>query len=171
MHTKQKAFEFVCYQLYDWYEELNTSHENDLSILKVMKLLFFVAAVKKGDSTDLLETFTNFKAMPLGPVEMDVYTQLNNIMRNGSVYIDRDHMVVNRVDQELSDADRESILVSVDALKSKNRDIINYDASRLVNLSHKWDSWKKSFNMAIFNGKNIWVMNPDLIRKDTPHFL
>lgn len=48
--------------------------ENDLSVLKIMMLLFFtVAASVKQDDEGLLKVFNNFVAMPIGHIESDVW--------------------------------------------------------------------------------------------------
>mgnify|MGYP003610257323 CR=1 FL=1 len=75
--TKEKAFEQFVLGLIKWWAEVNPEkewEENDLSILKVLKILFFVSAVgadSKGDG--LLNIFDNWVAMPYGHVEKDVF--------------------------------------------------------------------------------------------------
>ena len=53
--TKIAAFEYVVYKLNEWYKENNPTQENDLSILKAMKLLFFVSGVDIANN--LFDTF------------------------------------------------------------------------------------------------------------------
>ena len=55
--TKIAAFEYILYKLNEWYKENNPTQENDLSILKAMKLLFFVSGVDT--EKHLLSTFDN----------------------------------------------------------------------------------------------------------------
>jgi len=77
MDNKIDAFEYLVYQLQMWHEKESESNQNDLSVLKVLKLLFFVSAVDtKQDSENTLldKVFTNFVAMPYGHVEV-MYTQ------------------------------------------------------------------------------------------------
>ena len=71
--SKIVAFEYILYKLNEWYKENNPTQENDLSILKAMKLLFFVSVVDT--EKHLLSTFDNFQAWQYGHVEADVYKE------------------------------------------------------------------------------------------------
>ena len=58
--SKIAAFQYILYKLNEWYKDNNGEKENDLSILKAMKLLFFVSGVDT--EKHLLSTFDNFQA-------------------------------------------------------------------------------------------------------------
>lgn len=149
MEVKNKIiyFEEVLYHLYEWYKEKNPEGEdNDLSILKVMKLLFFVSGVVKSDN--LFEIFDKFQAWQYGHVEADIY---NDYFRREGVFenfrIDRNklektnyHYFPNNND------DSKKIKKSIDELKKENPDIISYDAFRLVDISHSYHSWNIYYN-------------------------
>ena len=47
--------------------------ENDLSLLKIMLLLFFTVATSANDDEGLLKVFNNFVAMPMGHIESDIW--------------------------------------------------------------------------------------------------
>ncbi|HNM25789.1 MAG TPA: hypothetical protein PKL15_10175, partial [Saprospiraceae bacterium] len=78
--NKILAFEFVLNELMDWHKELTGNEtKNDFSILKSLKLLFFVSAARTNSSNHsvlLEDVFTNYVAMPYGHVESDVYAYL-----------------------------------------------------------------------------------------------
>ena len=103
MNPKTLAFEYLVYQLLDWYKEaFGNVEENDLSTLKVLKLLFFVTAISsKNEDESLLESpFNKFYAMPLGHVEGDVYSDIKNCATK-KVVIDKERTVV--LDPNFSD--------------------------------------------------------------------
>ena len=148
---KKEAFEYFLSTLHQWYKERNpNSTANDLSTLKVLKLLFFTcAAGTKTDSKNTLldKVFNNFTAMPYGPVESDIYSiiklkEFSNIKINtaGSEIINQNN--------DCLDINRKLIDEQVLLLKSINPNLINYSPFELVELSHKWYSWKKNYNKA-----------------------
>ena len=169
--TKIAAFEYVVYKLKEWYEDMNPKKketgENDLSVLKVMKLLFFVSGVDT--KKHLLDTFDNFQAWQFGHVEADVYKEYSK--EDGTLpylKIDRNKTFFKeKIDKDsiLEDNDiKEYIDFCIDKLKSINKNFINYDAFRLVELSHSylsWDTyynkWKKPYTKI---DKNIIVYEP-----------
>lgn len=70
---KIEVFEEVVFHLLEWWLEGNPNkkiEDNDLSILKVMKLLFFVAGADQ--ENHLFDVF-DFQAWAYGHVEPDVY--------------------------------------------------------------------------------------------------
>ena len=76
---KKQAFEYLVFKLVKWYKSNHNSNINDLSILKVLKLTFFVSAV--GTTRDTKDTlldnvFDNYFAMPYGHVESDIYNSI-----------------------------------------------------------------------------------------------
>lgn len=90
---KLYAFECIVWKLLEWYKEANPDKEdNDLSILKVMKLLFFVSGVDK--ENHLFDVFDRFQAWQYGHVEADIYDYYSTM--NGKFRyctIDRNHTV------------------------------------------------------------------------------
>lgn len=149
MEVKNKIiyFEEVLYHLYEWYKEKNPEGEdNDLSILKVMKLLFFVSGVVKSDN--LFEIFDKFQAWQYGHVEADIY---NDYFRREGVFenfrIDRNKLEkTNYHYSPNNNDDSKKIKKSIDELKKENPDIISYDAFRLVDISHSYHSWNIYYN-------------------------
>ena len=139
--TKIAAFEYVLYQLNEWYKENNPTQENDLSILKAMKLLFFVSGVDI--ASNLFGTFNRFQAWQYGHVEADLYSKYSQL--NGKfnyLEISREKTILKLSLTEfiesisLPDKLKSKIDDDIEKLKEKNKELINYKASRLVNLSH-----------------------------------
>lgn len=154
---KGQAFEYFVYQLQKWYIGKYGSFENnDFSILKVLKLLFFCSAIeaeKDKDDTLLDIAFDNFYAMPYGHVESDVY----NAIRGGELSffkIDRDKTTLNssNIDDNnftnLSNNIKTKIDSSFKKLLEKNEKVLEMLPLDLVLLSHHWYSWRYYYNKA-----------------------
>ncbi|WP_017496940.1 type II toxin-antitoxin system antitoxin SocA domain-containing protein [Flavobacterium sp. WG21] len=155
---KLRAFEYTLMRLTQWYSESSPSGDNDISILKSLKLLFFVSAVDTTvDSTETLldEIFDNFTALPLGHVESDVYA---GIKEGGLLYVTIDNRrsrIINL--QEIEKLDiryKKKIDDSVFKLKKINSNLVKLSSFELVELSHKWYSWKKNILIAKSRGSS-----------------
>lgn len=158
MNKKINSFEYTVYQLHNWYKEAyGSTEQNDLSILKVLKLLFFVSAVgvdKNSHNSLIDEVFDNFCAMPYGHVESDVYSiiknkQLQNVKLNTSESI---ILNSNLILSSINEIFAEKINKSIKLLKEVNFDLIKLSSFELVELSHRWYSWQKNFNIAKSKG-------------------
>lgn len=165
---KIKYFEYVLNGLRNWYyEKFNSNSNNDLSKLKVLKLLFFVSAVKSksGENNSLLDNvFTTFFAMPYGHVESEIYSYINS--KNGVLnyfIIDnqctklKDNINLNLLDNGLDPAYINLIDESIRELKKINPKLIQLSAFELVDISHTWYSWRKNYSNAITNSASIPV--------------
>ena len=154
--TKIASFEYVVYKLKEWYEEMNPNkkktEENDLSILKVMKLLFFVSGVDIANN--LFDTFNRFQAWQYGHVEADLYNQYSQKKGNFSnLEISRERTILKgKTLTELDESNplpkelKSKIDDDIEKLKEKNKELINYPAFELVNLSHAYHSWDIYYN-------------------------
>jgi len=158
VQTKLAAFDYVVFRLSEWYTERNGQWQNnDLSRLKITKLLFFVTAISSTpDDPGLLNVFDNFAAMPYGHVESEIqdhmHESINYDISKNSVSFKTG--VLNYQPDPFVDANmRLSIEQAVAKIKAINYDLINYDAFKLVDLSHRWQSWKTIFSLAKRNGK------------------
>lgn len=171
-------FQYLHYQLLKWYKENNSNlsiNDNDLSILKSMKLLFFTVSVNCKDSNSLLDSpFNNFVAMPYGHVELSIYNEVNNPFSNLSLSIGKrktefidENMNFSSIDSTM----KQRVDDSINRLKLLNKNIINYSAFELVELSHKWDSWKKYFNEANSNGSRIKRIPPEAIKNEDKFYI
>lgn len=171
---KNQAFEYFVSKLIEWYQEVNNGdvENNDLSTLKVLKLLFFASAIdtKKGDNQTLLDTpFNNFYAMPFGHVESEIY---NNIRKNSlpNLTIDSSKSTFNNVVQYEDSLIKQKIEASLIKLKKANINLINMSAFELVELSHSWYSWKFFFNRAKKNGSYSEPIPTEIIKSEDKFF-
>jgi uncharacterized phage-associated protein len=147
-------FQYFLKGLFDWYARDVKTGANDLSVLKVTKLLFFGTAVNSiSGSQNLLisRVFNNFVAMPFGPVESEIYSMLK--AKNGSLeYFTIDNKQTLRTqahfDFNLSPDVLTEIDFSISMLQAKNPDLIRMKPFELVDLSHEWYSWKKNYAIA-----------------------
>lgn len=149
---KISAFEYLLFKLVEWHKEVTGSDENDISVLKALKLLFFVSAVgttKDSESTLMDDLFQNFVAMPYGHVESEIYDyikngSLSNVIIDNSTTIIKDSFDINNIDKEI----RSRIDEALFKLKSINKDLIKYSSFDLVDLSHSWYSWQFNYREA-----------------------
>lgn len=179
--TKILAFEYLVYRLIEWYNEVTPLSEtmtSHFSRLSVLKLLFLTAAIKDDsiddvNKKDLLGTFNKFCAMQYGPVEIDVYSAIVNDtlsiyrLSNKSIEVKRD---VDRAFHNMPDMLRQSIDNALNILRSKNANIIRYNATQLVNITHKWQSWQNAMWLANISGIRQSPMTTDSIRKDMQYY-
>lgn len=171
MEIKNKllCFEYLLHQLFVWYNECRPQDMNYLSFtrLKVLKLLFFVSAIRANDD-DLLDIFGNFWAMQHGPVESDIYDAM--VMDAFDYYSFKTRTVSSKKSFELEIVEKEigQFKVQIDAaiaqLKHVNRTLVLSPAFDLVELSHKWSAWKLAMSVANLNGKGSSRMSVDDIR-------
>lgn len=167
-------FEYVVKGLLNWYSEKTGSVENnDLSKLKCLKLLFFVSAVNttRESQNSLLDiAFGDYVAMPFGHVESTIYSEL--IARKGELnfyIIDnqktslRNQVAIENLDTQIDPAIKLEIDNSINALKQINSKLILFAAFDLVDLSHKWYSWKRYYNLANdLGGKSKSIPNHEI---------
>ena len=81
---KKEAFEYFVHNLIKWWSEQNPNkewEENDLSVMKVMLLLFFTCSadhntIPRTKEDAMLDIFDNFRACAYGHFEWDVYTYI-----------------------------------------------------------------------------------------------
>lgn len=171
--NKTLAFDYFVYQLVNWYKEAyGDGIENDLSTLKVLKLLFFTTAIgaKKDDNDSLLDsTFNSFYALPYGHVEGDIYDDIkqkktaftiNNYSTTG-IYTESSELV-NDVKIKIFD--------SIVKLKSVNPELIKMSSFDLVELSHSWYSWRYYFNIAKSKGSYREPIPNGVIKSENKYF-
>lgn len=157
--NKDLYFQYVLHKLLNWYpNEL----ENDLSVLKALKLLFFVTAAKSSEDepNSLVDIFNNYYAMPLGHVESDIYTSIKGNSGRFEYYIiggnKTEKVVGNSILDNLTGLN-ETYLRQIDSaveyLRDNYSDLINLSPSDLVELSHLWYSWKKNYYTGLKLGR------------------
>lgn len=174
IEQKKVAFSHMIDLLKDWYKEIFPGKNDDdffsnSSKLSLLKFLFLVSAVKANDGSDLLEIFTDFSALPYGPVESDIYNAIiadeipKYTIGDRSIWLNEKPLVANE------DIERK-IRKAIESLKEKNPNLIKSNASQLVNITHKWRSWSETYDFAEFIGQKGMPMNINDIRNDNNRF-
>lgn len=180
--NKILAFEYLVYRLIKWYNTNISSHTTvippNFSRLTVLKLLFLTATVKNEDieevnKKDLLGLFNNFCAMQYGPVEIDIYTAM---VKGYTKYytFDNNSIKASQIEEgyfeSLEPSLRDSIDIAISILANKNPNIIQYNSTRLVNITHKWQSWQNAMWLANLSGTRQEAMSTESIRKDIQYY-
>jgi len=173
--SKLTAFDYVVNHIHRWYvEQGGDLQNNDLSKLKVTKLLFFTCAASASpDQSGLLETFNNFVAMPYGHVESDIQDDMEssvffNITKNGS-YLKPDIGAYQI--QDVTPLVQGQVDHAIASLKSINADLVMTPAFDLVDLSHRWQSWRSVFSLAQQYGKYSMKIPKEMIMTEPKIFL
>lgn len=169
-----EIFKNIVFYLKDWYMEKMSITEidefnqtNDLNILKIIKLHFFVVAINSKNN-DLLLNNNEFHAMPYGPVETNVYNtyKLNPNFTEFTISNEKIFFLNNPQRPELPEQYSTAIIESINALKKIEPELILADAGLLVELTHAWNSWKKNYNLARLCGKYSHPIPKDEIKND-----
>lgn len=155
--NKSKCFEAFIYELYNWYSEsTNNKKENDLSLLKVLKLLFLSVS----EDSEKLDIFNNFVAWELWPVEKDIYDLLkNNKIEN--ILITKQYTQFKWRNNNIEAPYSKIWKDMVNYLKKKNPRLINYSASTLVDITHKWNCWKLTKDYGISKIDKNLILSED----------
>lgn len=173
VNKKYLGFEYLLFKFIEWYGNGRECERHDFTRIQALKLLFFAAAVKTSDGDDLLDEFDDFYAMQHGPVESEIYNaiagnHLLNFQSLGNDLIKRcSAFSFDNLDKNFKD----KIDASIIALKNENCELVFLSAFDLVDLSHKWNSWKRTFEMAQILGRRSEKIDIELIRKDTQYFI
>lgn len=145
-NKKIQTFEEILFHLNEWYKEENPNKENDLSILKTMKLLFFVSGADA--ESHLFDVFDKFQAWQYGHVEADIYNAYSERSGNFDNFtLDRNSLIFKKGEyQPANSSFSEKIKGNIQKLRDENPDLISYDAFRLVEISHSYISWDIYYN-------------------------
>lgn len=174
MDTKIEIFEVIVHRLKDWFIEENKivsiedfNRNNDFSILKLIKLHFLVTAINSSKDDTLINEF-DFYAMPYGPVETDIYNKIkiSSVFSNFSINNFKAEFESNTPFKLIENNLIISIDNAINSIKEIDSSFINADAGSLVELTHKWNSWKKVYAEALKIGSYSKKMEKDLIIKD-----
>lgn len=175
LQDKLKAFDYVVYQMTIWYSSRNGQWiENDLSKLKVTKLLFFVTAITASkEDPGLLSVFDSFAALPYGHVESQIQDEMEN-SKHYNIGRSQVSTKVGIVDYDWSEVNEDTKNLIDDAfvrLKKVNFELISYNQFGLVELSHRWQSWKTVFSLAKRSGKFSMPIPKEMIMQEPKIFV
>ncbi len=150
--------EFIEELIKRYENDVGDIQNNDMSMLKILKLLFLWAATNE----KALNVFNNFEARPLGPVEVDIYNAIKE--EHKDLLFKITHTGLVRKGESLKWTEDPIIVDMIKVLKSKNQDLIRKSASQLVDITHKWDCW---IIPSLFREKKI---STSLILASKPHY-
>ncbi len=181
-HNKIYAFEFIINELLEWYkkEKKTETNNNDFSLLKVLKLLFFVSAskAKQNSPSHLLDNvFQSFVAMPYGHVESSIYQTIRDKsgdlnyfkISNQSTTI-KERINLKDLNEKIDTTTISEILDSIAHLKEENPHLILMSPFELVDLSHAWYSWKYYYAIANKLGSKSTSIPPEVIKSEDKIF-
>ena len=158
--NKKYLFEYLVYLLEQWRQEEHCDFTEKFTKLKLQKILFLVASYNADkDNHPLLDVFNNFYALPYGPVEIDIYDYMNNSDFD-YISFQRNDCILNTNIKELENAKDEStkeamtaMKESLDKIKNMGVDYIVMPTFDLVNITHKWTTWKIAMRVAEMLGQ------------------
>lgn len=148
-----EIFKNIVFQLRNFYIQKNGLTEsdfnknNDFSILKLIKLHFFVVAINSENDDFLLEK-NEFWAMPYGPVETKIYNEIKNNKNFGEFILSNDKIIFKRDKPIINLVTEEKITFSIKLLLELEPRILFTDAGTLVDLTHKWNCWRINYSLA-----------------------
>lgn len=166
--------EYFTKLLVEWHQRKSKNSVNDLSILKVLKLLFFASAVNtksESENTLLDNVFDNFYAMPYGHVESDVYEIIKNNQLQNVEITNNNSTVLNQYFEVPSNPFKNDIEKGVIDLEKSNPNIILASSFELVELSHAWYSWLYNYSEAKKSGVNSRKIPIDQIKQEEKIFM
>lgn len=169
IERKKKCFEYIVTQLKMWYKEVaGTDNMDSFTRLKLHKLLFLVSSVTAlPEDKKVLQIFDNFYAMPYGPVESDIYNEMVNDGFAILSFAERSVGFKGTFDENNFDANDKGLIdEAIAELKKENINLVQYQASTLVEITHKWSSWKYAREIADALGKGSERMDIESICKD-----
>lgn len=141
--SKNMLFEALVFKLIEWYKQTSWKTSNDLSKLKLLKLLFLWVAKNK----DYLKEF-KFYSWDLWPVEKDIYQSIKNgDISNFRIDNSNTTPLINNYTPYWEA--KEFAESTVKYLKSENPSLILLWAYDLVHITHKWNCWNLTQNFGI----------------------
>lgn len=155
MSQEINIFKHIVFELKEWYKEYHKindeqfNSDNDFSILKLIKLQFFVTAINSEETSLVLDKY-QFFAMPYGPVESQTYAAIKENKNLENFNLDNFKTIYNIGSKlpTISEDLQMEIMNSITTMKANEPNLINADAGTLVDLSHKWSCWKKNYALA-----------------------
>jgi len=123
-----------------------------------MKLLFFTCVLEK----KLLSTFDEWVALPKGPVEDDSYGFLK--VNKGFMQECHESGVSGNAPDCCTD-DEVTILLkeAISSLKGNENELLRRKEDYLVEVSHRWEAWRKPFMEALKSNRRASAMDTNEI--------
>lgn len=167
--NKNKIFEIFVFQLIKWYNSCTSTQANleSFTKLKLQKLLFLLSASTATiQNKKLLNIFDNFYAMPYGPVESDIYNAMIHNSFEHISFVNGYIKITKGLTIDSFSYETELIQEAISFIKNENPKLILYTAAQLVEITHKWTSWKYTFDIANLRKKGSEKMDISSICND-----
>lgn len=162
----------ICFEyLIDVLAKKNKNGLIGFSTLKLIKLLFFVVGVSSSEKNEgLTSIFDNFVAMPFGPVESDIYNEVQHNRLQKYLITSSKCDLKKDIKISISRADKEQIENAVNLLLTKNPNILNCEPFELVDITHKWSCWQICFDLALSLNKRSVKIPSRMIQKSIKYY-
>jgi len=169
---KTQPFEYFLFKAIE--ESSHNFDDNDFSILKTQKLLFLLTVVNcdKNNTNFLInEVFNKFVAMPYGPVEIDVYNETKNEFLSFFKISSFNSILQQAPDFSSLDTQiKDEIDTSIELLIKRNNKIFDLKANVLVEITHRYNSWKLKYSEARQNNSFKEPIPKELIISENKYF-
>ena len=170
---KVYAFDYMLQLFLEWRKEFlaaSSLYSGTLNKLSVLKLLFLTAVPHKSGGEDLLDTFDKFYALPYGPVESDIYNAILKDALPSYKLTDTEVKKKEHVALPYNSSDYSKVEDAVNDLRKINSQLILMRAFQLVDITHRWESWKDAYEFAKFMDMYSYRMSVDSIRNDANRY-
>jgi uncharacterized phage-associated protein len=137
---------------------------NDFNVLKLIKLHFLVIAINS-ENDDYLLSKNEFWAMPYGPVETNVYNYIKNNKDFIEFELSNEKTILKSEKPHIELEIELKISEALELLLNLEPRLLLTDAGTLVDLTHKWNCWRKNYSLA--RAKNSYssiIPNEDILR-------
>ena len=174
MNKKHKTFEYFILKLIELYINdkgislFEFNKNNNFSVLKSIKLLFFIVTASANDKR-LTSLFNNFYALSHGPVELTIY---KNIFNTQKMFFDKDCVRIQfpilnikeiikheykNIDETYNKIFQKSIFHINNILSSDTGiiSLLNKSPWELVNISKKYPCWYENWELACKKGTRL----------------
>lgn len=149
-------FSYLVGKLIEWRKEVTGEEfkEDMFNKLSLLRLLFLVVAFDRLDDSDngLLKIFNNFYAQPYGPVEKDIF---KDIQTDGIPGYKIDDNKVVKKDEDVDYSEINGITAKIDIiivmLKVINNELVTLSSPELIEITQQWSSWNRAFSYAVFS--------------------
>ena len=167
--SKELSFNYFCDVLisrYDelWLEFVYKDSSERFWRLGIMKMLFFAVVSETWNKTKLLEIFNNWSALPNGPVELDCY----NFIRAYSFSTDGDfEELLHKRKLKTVGIWGDEIALIKKAIESIPTILFTKKTFELVELSHRYKSWKDNFQIALSHNSRAHTIKVEEIKNES----
>lgn len=167
-NIKENTFKNIVLCIRDWYEsEYGTLENNDLSALKLFKLMFFICS-----RSEILLNIFEFHVMPYGHIEKDVYERFKRNSNFGFFTTNNTKTIFKskNVDFPISYKINNEIITQIGFIKSREPLFIKASSSDLIDLNQSMYSYKKYYNIAKSQNKFVQLCPKEEILQDNKSY-